>query len=308
MTYRSVIGIVYDPRVANAAYHMLLSRLNKFEFNTLQLDCRFYNEDHLNHLVKENIELIDGLLLPGNPLDIPSELYGEDQNPKWNYAKDTLLMQYQTKMVLEAKKRGMPILGICQGSKVLNIINGGKVDQDITEHKKSEKVDHDVFPLKGDLAHDVIIKLGTHLHDILTGNIPENRKHDLKMKVNSWHHTAIKDVPENLVVNAVAPDGIIEGIEEKDPGNPNCWGIQFHPEYVDEHKDPLEYQRQSRIFKAFNSACLSYREKRVFNKTLLLNFETIYLRNTQTEVKNTPIFVNEPEFIEEREEYKVALK
>lgn len=286
MPYRPVIGIVYDPRYANPSYDILLSRLDVFKFNARQFDCRFQNEQHVDCLVKENIEMIDGLLLPGGPVDIPSELYGEERNPKWQYAKDTLLIQYQTKMVREAKKRGMPILGICQGSNVLNVIHGGKIDQDITD---PEKVNHDVFPLKGELAHNVTIKKGTHLHDILIGKDLEGSLQDLLMKVNSWHHTASTHIPKNLVVNAIAPDGVIEGIEEKYPGNSNCWGIQFHPEYVDKVKDPVEYERQSKIFKAFNSACFAYHEKRSCNKAFLQNFSSISLRKAETVVKFSPV-------------------
>lgn len=289
MPYRPVIGIIFDPRNGNPAYYMLISSLNEFGFNTLQLDSRYFNEEHLNSLVQENIALIDGLLLPGGPVDIPSELYGEERNPKWQYAKDTLLMQYQTKMVQEAKKRGMPMLGICQGSNVLNIIFGGKIDQDITVLDHPIKIDHDVFPLKGQLAHDVTVKKGTHLHDILLANDSKGREQDLSMNVNSWHHAASSHVPENLVVNATAPDGVIEGIEEKYPGNSNCWGIQFHPEYVNKIKYPVEYKRQSKIFEAFNTACLAYQVKRCCSKALLQNFSSINLRKAVTEVKYLPV-------------------
>lgn len=110
MPYRPVIGIVFDPQNANSPYHMLISRLiSEYEINILQLDCRYFNDEHLNALVKENITLIDGLLLPGSPVDIPSELYGEERNSKWNYAKNNSLIEYQKKMVFEGKKRGMPL-------------------------------------------------------------------------------------------------------------------------------------------------------------------------------------------------------
>ena len=293
MPYRPVIGIVYDPRHANPAYDILISRLDEFQFNTRQFDCRFETEQQLDRLVKENIEMIDGLLLPGGPGDIPSEVYGEERKPKLQYLKDKLLIQYQTKMVFEAKKRGMPILGICRGSNTLNVIYGGKINQDITELDHLKKVNHCVFPLKGELAHDVTIKNGTHLYDILVGNSP-TRQQDLSMRVNSWHHTANIAIPENLTVSAFASDDVIEGIEEKYPGNANCWGIQFHPEYVDKIKTPEEFQRQSRIFKAFNTACLAYHNKRDANKELLHNFDLIKLRHAKTKVEHSPVVEDIP--------------
>jgi putative glutamine amidotransferase len=91
-----------------------------------------------------------------------------------------LIMIYATRpqksMILEGEKCGLPILGICHGLNVINIINGGKIEQDITVFKALEKVDHDVFPLNGDLAHDITIKTDTHLHDILSGNDIKNKQ------------------------------------------------------------------------------------------------------------------------------------
>ena len=117
------------------------------------------------------------------------------------------------------------------------------------------------------------------------------------MQVNSWHHTATKTIPEDFVVNARAPDGVIEGIEERYPGNSNCWGIQFHAEYIDKSKHPIEHERQSKIFKAFHKACLAYHHKRSSNKVLLQNFEAISrkLRKTITDVKNFPVVMDEEE-------------
>ncbi|MGH6984878.1 MAG: gamma-glutamyl-gamma-aminobutyrate hydrolase family protein, partial [Stellaceae bacterium] len=50
-----------------------------------------------------------------------------------------------------------------------------------------------------------------------------------EMPVNSAHHQAVKDVAPGLVVDALAPDGVIEGIE--DPKRRFVLGVQWHPEY-----------------------------------------------------------------------------
>ena len=49
------------------------------------------------------------------------------------------------------------------------------------------------------------------------------------MAVNSAHHQAVKDVGDGVVVNALAPDGVIEGIEH--PGHAFCLGVEWHPEF-----------------------------------------------------------------------------
>ena len=65
------------------------------------------------------------------------------------------------------------------------------------------------------------------------------------LAVNSAHHQAVKDVAPGLVVDAVAPDGVIEGIE--DPRRRFCLGVQWHPEYLLSEGD-------QRIFSAFIAA------------------------------------------------------
>src|SRR3546814_2899278 len=65
------------------------------------------------------------------------------------------------------------------------------------------------------------------------------------MAVNSAHHQAVKAAGPGVVVNAVAPDGVIEGIEA--PGYRFCLGVQWHPEFAISPGD-------SAIFRAFVAA------------------------------------------------------
>ena len=59
--------------------------------------------------------------------------------------------------------------------------------------------------------------------------------------MNSAHHQAIDLVSDSLVVNAVSTDGVIEGVEWKDPDNKSpLLGVQWHPERMDDKKtNPL---------------------------------------------------------------------
>jgi putative glutamine amidotransferase len=68
-----------------------------------------------------------------------------------------------------------------------------------------------------------------------------------ELRVNSAHHQAVKVVAPGLVVDALAPDGVIEGIE--DPRRRFCIGVQWHPEYLLSDGD-------ARIFAAFIAAAL----------------------------------------------------
>jgi putative glutamine amidotransferase len=64
--------------------------------------------------------------------------------------------------------------------------------------------------------------------------------------VNSAHHQAVASIGAGGVVNALAPDGVIEGIEH--PGYRFALGVQWHPEYAVDPHDPA-------IFRAFIAAC-----------------------------------------------------
>ena len=80
--------------------------------------------------------------------------------------------------------------------------------------------------------------------------MPDTRLHQIceseHLQVNSAHHQAVKDVGPDVIVDAVAPDGVIEGIEH--PGRKFCIGVQWHPEYDISEGD-------ARIFDAFIDAC-----------------------------------------------------
>ena len=67
-----------------------------------------------------------------------------------------------------------------------------------------------------------------------------------RLSVNSAHHQAAEDAPDGVVVNALAPDGVIEGIEA--PAYRFCLGVQWHPEYTISVGDQA-------IFDALVAAC-----------------------------------------------------
>lgn len=125
------------------------------------------------------------------------------------------------------------------------------------------------MPLQGDLAHSMTIKAGTHLHDIVA-NSKNSDNTDIEIKVNSWHHAAIKNkIGKDLIASAHAPDEVVEAIEMRFPGNPNYWGLQFHPEYVKQDKTPDEYEHQIRIILAFQKACKQFQNKRAVNTEIM---------------------------------------
>ena len=93
--------------------------------------------------------------------------------------------------------------------------------------------------------HDVLVEEGTRLAQIIG---------EQELNVNSSHHQAIRHVGEGLRVTALAPDGIIEGLE--DPSHPFYVGVQWHPE------DMAAESSATSLFGAFVDAARKYAEKK----------------------------------------------
>ena len=138
-----------------------------------------------------------------------------------------------TKEFLNTKK---PILGICGGHQLINIIYGGTLYQDIPSQMES-KIQHTQITPPTEASHIIEIIPGTKLHQWHIKN------HEY---TNSSHHQGIKQIGSGLVANAIAEDGMIEGIE--DPQHPYCIGVQWHPEFLINQLDHI-------IFEKFISAC-----------------------------------------------------
>jgi putative glutamine amidotransferase len=122
-----------------------------------------------------------------------------------------------------ALARNMPILGICGGQQLLAVALSGTLVQHIPDSFPNA-LPHEQTTSHDQPGHEVSILPGTLLHRIVGG----------KMQVNTSHHQAVK-TPGRSVVNAIAPDGIIEGIE--DPSQKFCLGVQWHPEYLVDEGD-----------------------------------------------------------------------
>jgi putative glutamine amidotransferase len=129
----------------------------------------------------------------------------------------------------------MPVLGICGGQQLLNVVLGGTLIQDIPDEVPGCVAHRQPNP-RDEPGHTVRVIAGTLLHRI-TGAAG--------LAVNSAHHQAVKEPGPGLVINAVAEDGVVEGIE--DPRRRFCLGVQWHPEFEINEAD-------RRIFQAFVEA------------------------------------------------------
>ena len=119
----------------------------------------------------------------------------------------------------EARARDLPILGICRGIQLCNVAFGGTLIQDLASQRPSE-IKHDSHAARDARSHPVTITEHSRLAEILGVT---------SLDANSFHHQAVDHRRPGLVATAVAPDGVIEGLESADPHE---WiiAVQWHPE------------------------------------------------------------------------------
>ncbi|MEO8480950.1 MAG: gamma-glutamyl-gamma-aminobutyrate hydrolase family protein [Acidobacteriota bacterium] len=169
--------------------------------------------------VPDVLDECDGVLLTGGA-DVDPVHYGaEDRHPALKL--DAVRDAYEIVLAREAIARDMPLLAICRGVQLLNVAAGGTLVQDLPTHRPSDIVHGQREPATS-TPHTVRIQGGSALATL----IGPRAAHDVA--VNSRHHQSVDRVAPGFVVSAMAPDGVVEGIER--PGACFCVGVQWHPE------------------------------------------------------------------------------
>ena len=179
---------------------------------------------------------LDGLLISGGDFDVNPSLFGDDQKHDTVKTKDRRT-RFEFAIAAASLANDNPVLGICGGQQLLNVVLGGTLIQHIPD-TVIHALAHEQPNPRNESGHPVTVMADTLLHQIVGTN---------ELAVNSAHHQAAKDVGEGVVINALAPDGVVEGIE--DPRQRFCLGVQWHPEYLVSSGDRS-------IFNAFVDACL----------------------------------------------------
>jgi len=183
-------------------------------------------------LIRRQVAAMDGILLTGgydpNPL-----LFGENPNRRLDFIFPEV-DEHQLAVIKAASELGKPMLGICRGLQMLNIAFGGSLYQDLTLIPGSY-IQHYQKSRKDTRGHQVSLTEGTMLAGLFQETL---------ILTNSFHHLAIKDLAPGFTVNALAPDGVIEGMERRD-GVP-VLAVQWHPEMMCER-----YPEMQEIFRVF---------------------------------------------------------
>ena len=174
----------------------------------------------------EILKHVQGVLLTGGG-DVDPARFGEAPHPttsEVSVARDTL----EIDLTRWALGKRVPLLAVCRGLQVLNVVLGGSLYQDIPSEPGSP-LDHSQTGLQGKArnipTHQVKVRDGSRLAGILGA---------LEVDVNSFHHQAIKRLGQGLADVAWAPDSIVEGVELVEDGQ-FAVGIQWHPEELVEN-------------------------------------------------------------------------
>ncbi|PLT28573.1 gamma-glutamyl-gamma-aminobutyrate hydrolase family protein [Peribacillus deserti] len=189
-------------------------------------------------LAQEWVSLCDGILLSGGE-DIDPYHFGAEPHPRLGRVvpeRD----QTELDLIEYARKKKLPIFGICRGIQVLNVALGGNLIQDI-ESERMEYIKHAQQAARAASSHTIAIE-----QDSLLGRISGKDS----IRVNSFHHQAIGDVASSLKIGAVSKDGIIEAVEAADPDGGWMLAVQWHPEDM-AAGDEIMHQ----LFVSFIEAC-----------------------------------------------------
>ncbi len=220
MSKKPLIGITLDSQESGgyAAYPWYALRENYCSMITQAGGVPFPLTHDLG-LIDAYMSYIDGLLITGGGFDINPALYGA-QTTHPSVTLNPQRTAFEMAMTKAALEKNIPVLGICGGLQVINVLLGGTLIQHIPD-EVPECLQHQQTRPRHETSHTIKISKGSLLHKIVGTD---------EIEVNSTHHQAIRGPGQGVVVSAIAPDGVIEGIEV--PIYRFCLGVQWHPEYL----------------------------------------------------------------------------
>jgi putative glutamine amidotransferase len=196
--------------------------------------------------IEQVLDLVDGIFLTGATSNVNPAAYGAvlaDPGSPADPARDHVTLT----LIRGAARRGVPLLGVCRGFQEINVALGGTLHQAV--HEVPGMADHrerdeDPIPVQYGPAHAVMLTPGGLLHRLQGG---------AEAAVNSVHGQGVARLAEGLIVEAVAPDGLVEAFRGAGPGF--LIAVQWHPEWMFR-----ENALSLALFRAFGEAARAWRQ------------------------------------------------
>jgi putative glutamine amidotransferase len=183
--------------------------------------------------VDETLDVLDGVLFSGGS-DLDPDFYGQEAHPE-TFGVVEERDRGELALLEAALARDLPVLAVCRGSQVLNVVRGGGLVQHLPDVVGDEKHKH----TPGTFAeHDVRLETGSRVGTLLGERAP----------VKSHHHQGFGELGKGLTAVAWADDGTLEAIE--DPSRRFAVGVLWHPEAGEDARLFEEFVRQAEEYRA----------------------------------------------------------
>jgi gamma-glutamyl-gamma-aminobutyrate hydrolase PuuD len=189
-------------------------------------------------LLPEYRQRMRGLLLVEGEDIEPHRYKAEKANYKYLEKTDPEKDEVEVRLLRHALKLRLPMLGICRGSQLLNVISGGTLYGDVKKEKRS-RLKH--------ISHDGHYDDYRHPITLLDETPLAHWYGQKRIQVNSYHHQGVRRLARRFVPMAYADDGLIEAYY--DPRESFLVGLQFHPERM-----LPEYAGNWRLWQEFGKA------------------------------------------------------
>lgn len=223
------------PYAGNSTFRQYMTAKYVRGLNMAGAEVRILPQTLDDEVLEQYVAECEGFLFPGGP-DLDPAMYGEVKDARCG-DQDTARDQFEYALMRKVMETDKPVLCICRGLQLLNVVRGGTLIQDITDQ---EDCQHSDFEHRGSASHPIYIRNDDNLLRKALGVDQCN--------VNSMHHQAIDRVGNGLDVIAKSPEGYPEAIQLKQKRF--CLGVQWHPEHMADHDE-----RQENVFCAFVAAC-----------------------------------------------------
>lgn len=170
-------------------------------------------------VVDAYLDRVSAVVVTGGAFDVPPAAYGQAPREGLGPLKPARTA-FETLLLQSALRRKLPILGVCGGMQLLNVVLGGTLYQDLARELPGAK-EHEQKNSRNQPSHPVEVRDGSLLAEVLGRG---------QLMVNSTHHQAISQLAPSLKVSATSPDGVVEAVESTE--HPFALGVQWHPELL----------------------------------------------------------------------------